>query len=118
MHLKANHSYKSTLLLLALLTYPPLTFAADVAHETQGLKFTVLPLAGFSSDDGPGYGIKTNLYDYDGSTVPYRIAISAQAFFTTKGKWSHRFKIDFPEFRPGNRVEFDFRYDKEDFTSK
>lgn len=82
-------------------------------HETQGERLTLLPLAGFSSDDGVGYGFRGNLYRYDGQTVPYQQAYALQFFFTTKGKWTHRAKLDLPKFRGNDRLEIDFRYDKE-----
>ena len=82
-------------------------------HETQGKRLTLLPLAGFSSDDGAGYGFRGNLYRYDGQTVPYQQAYALQFFFTTKGKWTHRAKLDLPKFRGNDRLEIDFRYDKE-----
>jgi len=73
-----------------------------------------LPLAGFSSEDGPGYGLRVATYVYDGHTVPYRNSTSVQAFFTTKGKWAHRLLVDYPQIRPGHRLEIELRYDKED----
>lgn len=105
-----------SLLLISLFCAGQLSFAQQ-AHETVGRRFTVLPLAGFSSDDGSGGGARVALYEYDGKTVPYRKSYSLQAFFTTKGKWAHRFQADFPEFRPGNRLEITFRLDKEENTS-
>ena len=71
-------------------------------------------MAGFSSEDGPGYGLRLALYAYDGETVPYLNSTSIQAFFTTKGKWAHRFLVDYPQIRPGHRLEVEVRYDKED----
>jgi len=82
-------------------------------HETQGKRITLLPLAGFSSDDGTGYGFRGNLYRYDGQTVPYQQAYAIQFFFTSKGKWTHRAKLDLPKFHHNDRLEIDFRYDKE-----
>ena len=90
---------------------------AEEAHEALGRRFTILPLSGFSSDDGPGFGLLTAVYVYDGATVPYLRAYTAQAFFTTKGKWAHQFEIDFPRVSEGNRVEATFRFDKEETTS-
>lgn len=82
-------------------------------HETEGQRITLLPLAGFSSDDGIGYGFRGNLYRYDGQTIPYQQAYAVQLFFTTKGKWTHRIKLDLPKFRETDRLEIDFRYDRE-----
>ena len=88
------------------------TSGAERACETVGKRFTALPLLNFSSDDGTGYGFRLNLYDYDGRTIPYRRAYSAQAFFSTKGKWVHLLNIDLPEIRPGERIEIEFLYDR------
>lgn len=99
----------------ALLSLPPGAHAAPHPHETIGRRFTALPLAGFSSEDGPGYGFRVDLFDYDGQTAPYRWAVALQGFFTTRGKWAHLFKMDFPAIRPGERVEVLLRYDKEDY---
>ena len=74
------------------------TSGAERACETVGKRFTALPLLNFSSDDGTGYGFRLNLYDYDGRTIPYRRAYSAQAFFSTKGKWVHLLNIDLPTY--------------------
>jgi outer membrane protein assembly factor BamA len=71
-------------------------------------------LAGFSSEDGPGFGLRLAVYTYDGVTIPYRNSTSIQAFFTTKGKWAHSFLVDYPQIRPGHRLEFEARYDRED----
>ena len=79
-----------------------------------GRHFTLLPLAGFSSDDGPGFGFRLALFDYDGETIPYIRAFSVQGFFTTKGKWAHQVRGDFPEVLPGSRLEITLRFDKEE----
>ena len=39
---------------------------------------------------------------------------SAQVFITTKGKWIHRMLVDTPEIRPGQRLEVELVYEKED----
>ncbi|MCZ6632454.1 MAG: BamA/TamA family outer membrane protein [bacterium] len=111
-----NHT---TLFLIAtlcnFLTTP--LHAEDQAYLTRGYRLTALPLAGFSSDDGPGYGFRLNLFRYDGQTIPYHRAYALQFFFTTKGKWAHRLKVDLPNLGPNQRFEIDVRYDKEDFAN-
>lgn len=84
---------------------------------TLGKKLTAIPLLNFSSDDGAGYGLRVSLYDYDGTSVPYRTCYSVQAFFSTKGKWSHRVYVDLPSIRPGRRVEIEALYEKEDYAN-
>jgi len=87
------------------------------AYESVGWKPTAIPIVNFSSDDGAGYGLRAYLYDYDGSSVPYRRACSVQAFFTTRGKWVHRLFMDTPNLRPGHRLEIEAVYEKEDFAN-
>ena len=78
---------------------------ARQVHETVGWRPTMIPLLNFSSDDGTGYGLRANLFEYDGQSVPYRRKYSAQVFITTKGKWVHRVLVDTPEIpdRPAAR---------------
>ena len=90
---------------------------ARQVHETVGWRPTMIPLLNFSSDDGTGYGLRANLFEYDGQSVPYRRKYSAQVFITTKGKWIHRVLVDTPEFRPGRRLEVELVYEKEDFAN-
>jgi len=104
------------LLLIALLSAGQPS-CAENAYESVGWRFTILPLSGFSSDDGPGYGLRAAVYVYDRSSIPYSRAYTLQAFFTTKGKWAHQIHADFPRITPGNRLEITFRYDKEETTS-
>ena len=76
------------------------------------------PCWNYSSDDGTGYGLRANLYEYDGRTVPYRRKYSAQLFFTTRGKWVHRLLMDTPRFRGGgDRLEVELVYEKEEFAN-
>ena len=60
---------------------------ARPVHETVGWHPTAVPLLNFSSDDGTGYGLRANLFEYDGQSIPYRRKCSAQVFISTKGKW-------------------------------
>ena len=91
---------------------------ASAAHESTGWRPTAVPLWNYSTDDGTGYGLRANLYEYDGSTVPYRRKYSAQLFFTTGGKWVHRLLMDTPRFRGGaDRLELEFVFEKEEFAN-
>lgn len=90
---------------------------AGRAFEEVGWKPTAIPLLNFSSDHGTGYGLRASLFRYDGSTVPYAHTLSAQAFFTTRGKWSHRLYLDLPHWRPGQRLEVEALLEKEDFAN-
>ena len=51
---------------------------ARPVHETVGWRPTMIPLLNFSSDDGTGYGLRANLFEYDGHSVPYRRQYSAK----------------------------------------
>ena len=90
---------------------------AQKAHELSGSRTTGIPLVNFSSDDGTGYGLRVNHFEYDGTSVPYRRKYSAQAFITTGGKWVHRLLVDAPQFWPGQRLEAELLYQKEDFAN-
>ncbi len=101
-----------------LLLLRPAPADAGPAHESTGWRPTAIPLLNFSSDDGTGYGLRANLYEYDGRTVPYRRKYSAQLFFTTRGKWVHRLLMDTPRFRGrGDRLELELVYEKEEFAN-
>jgi len=103
-----------TILLVGMLSTP--CFSAK-SHEAVGWRSTAIPLVNFSTDDGAGYGVRVNLFEYDGASVPYRRKYSAQLFATTKGKWVHRLLVDIPKIRPGQRLEAELVYEKEDFAN-
>ena len=91
---------------------------ASDPHEATGLRPTAVPLLNFSSDDGVGYGLRANLYEYDGRTVPYLRKYSAQLFFTSRGRWVHHLSIDTPRFHGGDdRFELVLRFEKEAFAN-
>ena len=96
-----------------------LILAAAVLAETpaSGWKPTAIPLLNFSSDHGTGYGLRINLFHYDGSTVPYNRAYSLQVFATTRGKQVHRIRLDAPQLKPGQRVEVEAVFEKEEFAN-
>ena len=87
------------------------------AFETTGWRTTAVPLVNFSSDDGTGYGLRTNLYRYDGTSIPYQLKVSGQLFFTSKGKWVHRLLVDTPNLVAGNRLEAEVAFEREDFAN-
>ena len=90
---------------------------AERPYQEVGWRPTLIPLLNFSSDYGTGYGVRASLFHYDGQTVPYGCTLSAQAFFTSRGKWSHRLYLDLPHWRPGQRLEIEALYEKEDFAN-
>lgn len=107
----------SSTAILIVASLVPTPCNAAQSHETVGWRPTAVPLVNFSSDDGTGYGVRFNLFEYDGESVPYRRKYSAQAFATTKGKWVHRLLMDAPAYRPGHRLEVELVYEKEDFAN-
>ena len=103
---------------LAAVLLRPAPGGASAVHESTGWRPTAVPLWNYSTDDGTGYGLRANLYEYDGRTVPYRRKYSAQLFFTSKGKWVHRLLMDTPRFRGGgDRLELEFVFEKEEFAN-
>lgn len=82
--------------------------------EAPGWKPTAIPLVNYSSDYGTGYGLRLSLFRYDGHTLPYDRAYSAQLFFTTRSRWVHRLYLDLPHWRPGQRLEIEALLEKED----
>ena len=91
---------------------------AEAPHEAAGVRPTAIPLLNFSSDDGVGYGLRANLYEYDGRTVPYLRKYSAQLFFTSGGRRVHHLSMDTPRFRGGDdRLELVLRFEKESFAN-
>ncbi len=103
---------------LAALLLRPAPGEASAVHESTGWRPTAVPLWNYSTDDGTGYGLRANLYEYDGRTVPYRRKYSAQLFFTARGKWVHRLLMDTPRFRGGaDRLELEFVFEKEEFAN-
>lgn len=107
----------SILLTVSLMAAIPPANAGKRAYQSVGWKPTAIPIVNFSSDDGTGLGLRAYLYDYDGESIPYRRSFSAQAFFTTGGKWVHRLQMDIPNFRPGHRLEIEALFEKEEFAN-
>ena len=91
---------------------------AAAPHEADGVRPTAIPLLNFSSDDGAGYGLRANLYEYDGRTVPYLRKYTAQLFFTSGGRRVHFLSMDTPRFRGGDdRLELVLRFEMESFAN-
>ena len=75
-----------------------LALAGDARAET-GWSPQGLPLISYSSDEGLGYGLRLLLIDHgQGVEQPYRYAITAQFFQTTKAVASHFLSLDAPRF--------------------
>jgi hypothetical protein len=71
-----------------------------------------LPLFSYSTDEGFGYGARVQLVDHgDGALSPYRLALTAQFYQTTKDVASHFLSLDAPalfgsKFRLGAQLGF------------
>ena len=87
---------------LALLVALPLR--AETGWSVQGL-----PLISYSTDEGLGYGVRLQLVDHGtGEQQPYRYAVTAQFYQTTKRIAYHQLSIDAPGFlRSRNRFELE-----------
>lgn len=86
---------------------------ASNIYQEPGWKPTAIPLLNYSSDYGTGYGLRFSLFRYEGQTLGYNRAYSAQLFFTTRGRWVHRLYLDLPQWRPGQRLEIEMLLEKE-----
>ena len=91
-----------TLLLLTLLLVAGFGQAAgQEPPPPKGWEFTGIPALNYDSDEGFGYGVVLQLYDYGpGGLLPYRTTIQPTAFFTTEGRRDLTIFLDAP-FLPG-----------------
>ena len=70
---------------------PPKAPAPETGWNAQGL-----PLLSYNSDDGFGYGLRLLLIDHaSGEPKPYRYALTAQFFQTTKGVAASKSMFEF-----------------------
>lgn len=97
---------------LALLVLQ-ISFAAmaeeSPAGRQTGWSLQGLPLISYSTDEGFGYGARLQLIDLGpGEQQPYRYAITAQFYETTKRIASHLLSVDAPGFLGSrNRLELE-----------
>src|SRR4051812_15060328 len=69
----------------------------------RGWEMSALPATNFSSDEGFGYGITAQAFQYgDGTIKPYKYTIQPLIFFTTKGRKEFSVFIDAPRLLPAN----------------
>src|SRR5262245_56627981 len=84
---------------------------SEPAPVRTGLGFAGMPLIGFNSDDGLGYGARVALYDYGSGLAPYRYSLVLQLFQTTNHVAAHRVIFDAPKiFGSEWRVGGELRY--------
>jgi hypothetical protein len=99
------------------------TLAQQVGVETQaepaerpkerGVEGLAIPLVSYTSDLGFGYGAVGGMYIYAPGYAPYRHAIGAQAFITSRGVHNHFLRYDGPRLLGGARVEGRLEYRRE-----
>lgn len=64
---KAGLKGVGTILLVGMLSTPCFSVKS---HEAVGFRPTAIPLVNLSTDDGAGYGVRANFFEYDGASVP------------------------------------------------
>src|SRR5688572_10876348 len=84
--------------LLALAAAP----AALAQGTPRGWETSALPALNFNADEGFGYGIAAQAFQYgDGTAKPYRYTIQPLLFLTTKGRRDLSVFFDAPHLLPG-----------------
>ena len=70
-----------------------------------GWEFTGIPALNYDSDEGFGYGVVLQLYDYgQGGLLPYRTTVQPTLFFTTEGRRELTVFLDAPHLPGGWRA--------------
>ena len=95
---------------LSLLSFSLLSVSGEVASQElsppTGWEFTGIPALNYDSDEGFGYGVVLQLYDYGpGGLLPYRTTIQPTVFFTTEGRRDLTVFVDAPHFPGGWRLD-------------
>src|SRR4051812_24538827 len=76
---------------------------ASAQTSARGLEKSGLPAINFNSDEGFGYGVTAQVYQYgDGSLKPYMYTIQPLVFLTTKGRRDVSLFFDAPHLLPAN----------------
>jgi outer membrane protein assembly factor BamA len=77
--------------------------ATPTPSAPQGPQVSGLPALNFNADEGFGYGVIAQLYQYGHSGVqPYQYMIQPLVFLTTKGRRDFSVFLDAPHVLPGN----------------
>jgi outer membrane protein assembly factor BamA len=75
--------------------------AATAQTSQRGWEMSALPATNFNSDEGFGYGITAQAYQYgDGRLRPYRYTIQPLVLLTTKGRRDVSVFFDAPHYLP------------------
>ena len=100
-------------MLLTLSAASPL--GAQESTGPTGWEPTGLPALNYDSDEGFGYGVLFELYNYgDGGYSPYRFTIQPTVFLTTGGRREFTLFFDAPHLLPGGwRIDALLRSERE-----
>jgi hypothetical protein len=74
--------------------------------QARGWELVGLPALNFDSDEGFGYGVLAEAYNYGNGVQPYKYTIQPTIFFTTKGRRDFVIFFDAPRLLP-----YDMRFD-------
>jgi hypothetical protein len=89
-----------TCIVTILLLAGPLAIAAQT-DQPSGLEFTGLPALSFDSDEGVGYGVLAEVYQYgDGTMEPYLWTLQPRVLLTTRGRRDFTLFLDAPHLLP------------------
>lgn len=70
-----------------------------------GREYAGLPAVNFDADEGFGYGVLLEMYDYGPGRLPYVFTLQPTVFFTTEGRRDFTLFFDAPHLLPGWRVD-------------
>jgi outer membrane protein assembly factor BamA len=96
-------------LALALFLAPLAAWAQAASTErpaARGWEKVGLPALNYNTDEGFGYGVLAELYNYGDGVRPYKVTIQPTIFFTTKGRRDVVVFFDAPHVLPN-----DWRFD-------
>ncbi len=80
--------------------------AAQENQAPTGLEVAGLPAINFDADEGFGYGVVLDFYDYGHGQLPYRWMVEPQVFLTTGGRRDYTLFFDTPHLLgPGWRLD-------------
>jgi len=74
---------------------------AGAPRGSTGWETVGLPALNFDADEGFGYGVLLEMYDYGTGQRPYRLTIQPTLFLTTKGRRDVTLFVDAPALLPG-----------------
>ena len=88
------------LALAVLLAQPAPAQQSTPLTPTRGWEFVGLPALNFATDEGLGYGVLLEAYNYGSGIQPYQYTIQPTLFLTTKGRRDFIVFFDAPKLLP------------------